>query len=426
MIGLDSTLSTYRRHETILLLVGLGVLAAVFLLHVAFAPILGLPSRGLVLILGLLSLTSIAKLIWLHGLTVLPSQRFMRTIGVLNTVWVLAGAFGAALVGEGQEHHYYVLMLPALISAAFRFRLRWAIATALLASGLMMIDIWQFTRVHPQADLTEYFEGAVVCIIFCVVTVIVWLLADARRQESDRLAESLRAHEATRDKLIAEEKLAAIGRLASAIAHEIRNPVAMISSALATVDGPGVDATTRAQLYAVAAAEMDRLARLTGDFLAYARQRPPDCGAVDLAEVVSCVRDVTQAESESRGVTLVCEPGERALAWADRAQVQQILLNLVKNAFDAAPAGSRVAVEARAGARRSVVAVTNAGPAIPESVVELLYEPFFTTKPQGTGLGLGLARRLAEAQHGTLALVRNQDGAIVFELTLPAREDEVA
>ncbi|HMM36959.1 MAG TPA: ATP-binding protein, partial [Thermoanaerobaculia bacterium] len=264
-----------------------------------------------------------------------------------------------------------------------------------------------------------YFEATNAAMVYVVVAIVVASLVRQMRGGAERLRASLAELEATRDRLVEEEKLAAVGRLAGAIAHEVRNPVTMIVSALGLAADEGTDAGKRAEGHAIAAEEARRLEALTQDFLAYARQKEPDRQPTRLGEEVGYVASLARAKEASTGVRLRVDGPEDAPLSADSFQLHAALLNLLVNAFDATPPGGEVVLGARpAPGGGATFRVENTGPAIPAEAVPRLFEPFFTTRPRGTGLGLAIARTIARSHGGDVALAANEEGRVRFELTV--------
>ena len=150
--------------------------------------------------------------------------------------------------------------------------------------------------------MDEYVEAGASSLIFIMVGVIVWLLINNLHDREAALRLNLRELEQTREQLLAEEKLAAVGRLSSAIAHEIRNPVAMISSSLATAQRPGLAETERQEMFAIAASEAQRLAQLSSDFLAYARPRTARPARSNVADTLNYVASVAGPRAAEENV----------------------------------------------------------------------------------------------------------------------------
>ena len=260
-------------------------------------------------------------------------------------------------------------------------------------------------------------------LLYTLVGVVVWLLVDQLHRKELRLGESLEQLEAVEDRLLREEKLAAVGRLSNAIAHEIRNPVAIIASALATANRTGLQVSEREEMFEIAAKEAKRLEKLTTDFLAYARPRGPERAPCVLSEILGYVADVCRPRASAKGVTLVAEPGDTS-ANLDAAQVQQALINLVINAVEASPPAGRVTLRTAPVDENHVhIEVEDVAGPIPSEVVTRMFEPFFTTKADGTGLGLAIARNVARGHGGDLVLSANKPGRVCFSLILPAAPD---
>jgi signal transduction histidine kinase len=253
-----------------------------------------------------------------------------------------------------------------------------------------------------------------------------WYLVKQLRQKEAILYEKVIALESAREKLIAEEKLAAVGRLASGIAHEIRNPVAMITSALATVGHTSADVSEREEMFAIATREAKRLELLTGDFLTYARPTKPRRCPVAISSIMQHIFEVTKLRASERLIEVECASAGEILAELDAAQIEGALLNLSLNAVDATPEKGRIMLRCRAEGRMICIDIENSGMIIPDSNLARIFEPFFTTKPRGTGLGLAIARSVARAHGGDLWVSSNGDGTVGFTMTLSTQVADYA
>ena len=408
-----------------LVLLNLGALAALVPVHISFISVLGLPSRVLLITLTGRFLLLVAELFWLQS-----AEAFRRSLVIAYrhlSIWLNLGfAFVVSyLAGFSSstgipDTHYSVLMILPIISAAFYFRLPGTLAVSTVAAALMSLQVWLFYRTYPPADLTEYFEVATISLTFLVVSLVVWLLVSNLNREHLKLKENLTELYATRDRLMQEEKLAAVGRLASGIAHEIRNPVAMISSSLTMATQQEQDPAIRAEMYDVAAQEAARLERMTSDFLSYARSRILDLKPVALIDTLDYVASLGSAKASESNVEIKLDvaPGLRTLI--DEFQIQQALLNLISNAFDAMPTGGVVTLGAHHETSHELtIYVENSGERINDEAAAHLFEPFFTTKQKGTGLGLSIVHNIAQAHGGHATLGVNKSGRVRFCITLP-------
>jgi signal transduction histidine kinase len=266
----------------------------------------------------------------------------------------------------------------------------------------------------------KYIEAGAMSVIYAVMGVLVWLLVNNLREREARSVRN-KELERTRQLLISEEKLAAVGRLSRAIAHEIRNPVAMIASSLATAARAGLDEAERKEMFAIAAKEAARLERLTTDFLVYARPRPAQIGRANATDMLNYIATVTRAHAANKGVAIDVLADRDLEGDFDAGQMQQALLNLVLNAIDACRDGDSVSLKAEknGSAAIRIDVIDPAGP-IPDETVGRLFEPLFTTKQGGTGLGLAIARNIVRAHGGDLVLRINEPGQVCFSIGIPA------
>jgi signal transduction histidine kinase len=418
--------AAFRRQETVQILLNLAVLAGLMLVHTIFRPVVGRLSAAAGLAFALRFAMQLAEVIFLNDARTALGPRATWWYARLSIVANICFTALASHLSLGQESHYAVLMVIPVIAAAFRLSALGLAATLLVVIGLTIGLVWiPVGAASPAATLTESFEASTVSLIFVVVAAVVRLVAAQLWRREAELRKSVEDLAATRDRLVREENLAAVGRLASAIAHEVRNPVSMIASAVATARRPETTPDLRAEVFDILTQESQRLERLTEDFLAYARQRPPRLRRSSLAEALDLVAGLVRARAEELGVAMDVECRD-APTTADPFQLQQALLNLAMNALEATPRGGALRLAARAEPGGAVFSVENTGPALSAAVVGRLGEPFFTTKPRGTGLGLAIARTIARAHGGEITLAENVPGRVRFELRIAVAEEAVA
>ena len=417
---LPSDFESFRRQDSTFVLLNLFLLAALLLIHTLFAAHFGTPSPALIFVLAAAFLAQTFQLVWLQARSRPLSQRAVASLTWFSIALNIAVAFLLALLIDRQDSPYFVLLVVPILLAAFRFPLPATLLVAGLADGFGFFWVWHFARHHGPVAVSEYFEAASVALVFTLVGVLVWLLVNNLRRKDSSLRHNLDELERARERLVAEEKLAAVGRLSSAMAHEIRNPVAMISSSLATAARAGLDTQAREEMVDIAARESMRLERLTNEFLTYARPRPPQLASASLADTVQYVTGLCRAHAAERGVMLQADVAPGLTLHMDSHQVQQALLNLAMNALDASTAGGMVLLRGRRQAETMVLEIENDTAPIPPEIAARIFEPFFTTKTGGTGLGLAIARNIARAHGGDLQLTANASGHIRFTFTLPA------
>ncbi len=303
-----------------------------------------------------------------------------------------------------------------------------AVAT-LLALALGMAVLWWSARVlRPLRQLSTRVQA---------VARGDWRsqpLAPRRDDELGRLATEFErmvaALERTKERLLRTERLAAVGKLAAHVTHEVRNPLSSLALNVELLEDELREAPeeTRALLAAVQA-EIDRLTGLTEEYLRLARLPEPDVEPRDVGEVVRRLADFVAPEFERAGVDLRLEIAEERLeAPVDEGQLRQALLNLLRNAREAAGHGGHVWLSvARSGDGHIEVVVEDDGPGIDPEARERLFDVFFTTKARGTGLGLPLAQQIVTAHGGELRCASGRaGGGARFVLRLPGPVEDGA
>jgi two-component system sensor histidine kinase HydH len=210
---------------------------------------------------------------------------------------------------------------------------------------------------------------------------------------------SARRSERLQKRQLELEHLAHLGKMSAVLAHEIRNPLATIKG-FSQLAAEKADAQVRAMVDPITD-EARRLEKLVNDLLLYGRPPAPQPQMIEWAALARELESQAQALANGRPLRVAVSSGIARLR-TDPDLLKQILLNLVRNAAEAAAGEIRITAE-RAGAGL-VIAVEDDGPGIPAAVRERLFEPFFTTRASGSGLGLPIARKLATALDARLAL----------------------
>jgi signal transduction histidine kinase len=245
-------------------------------------------------------------------------------------------------------------------------------------------------------------------------------------RELDRLVHALNAASIRvsdeRRRASAAERLAAVGRLAAGIAHEVRNPVAAMRLKAENAIASGDECRRTSALQSILQ-QIGRLDGLLRDLLAMTQHREPMPSEADLGRFL---HDATESHRElaaANGVTLQAAPlaGTPTAPKFDVDQVRRALDNLILNALQNTPRGGVVTVAAAEGNGHLHLRVSDTGPGVAADIRERLFEPFVTARAEGTGLGLAIAREIARAHGGEARLVSTTYSGTAFEIELPWR-----
>jgi signal transduction histidine kinase len=423
VFGLRS-FDSFRRQEIALIKLSLAVIATLGLIHLSFGHKLGYPSRLASALLVLRFVEQVMEWVWLNRRVSPLSAGQIRFYSFASPAVAILFAFVVNAFSGMEDAHYHVLMVIPIIACGFRFRFQWVVLYVALAGALTVSGVLVTNDVDDGSGLQELFEASTDVLIYALVGGVVWVMSEHLRRDSEEIGEHYDRLQLMQERLSKDERLAAVGRFASAIAHEIRNPVAAIVSSLAAAEDPGMPAAIREEMSRIAAKESGRLEKLTSDFLAYARVKPPELRLTDVGGTVSYVASLITAKASESSVLIKTRCGTRAQTMMDEFQMHGALLNVAMNAIEASPGGATVEIgvnecEQESGAAFVEIYVLSAGEAIPANLACQIFEPFFTTKAAGTGLGLAIARNIAVAHGGTLELTDNRSGHVRFTLTIP-------
>ncbi len=247
--------------------------------------------------------------------------------------------------------------------------------------------------------------------------------ADRRRieQQLSELTVANRALEETRDRLVRAERLAAVGRLAAGLAHEVGNPLAVLTGYTSVLRDPGLPQPQRDDALERMERELARIQSTVRSLLDYARAPSGVAGTARVADVAEHVQKLVQPQASKKNVIVSTQVGVEQVAMSADA-LTQVLLNLTLNALDAVPAGASIVIASTADEGTAVVTVDDSGPGIAAADAPRLFEPFFTTKPAGVGTGLGLSvcESLVTAAHGSITAGASSTlGGARFSVRLP-------
>lgn len=238
-----------------------------------------------------------------------------------------------------------------------------------------------------------------------------------------RVQERTAALRAAQADLVRKERLAVLGSLAGGVAHQIRNPLGAIKNATHLLEGyissTYVDRSGARHALSIIHEEIGLANRIITDLLDYARVRPPECRPIDAGFLVE---QVLGAHVDGSSVAVLRELAAAAEVLVDPEMAQGALANVIRNAVEAAMAGGRlpaIVVSTRIEGVKLVIRIRDNGPGVSAEIRPHLFEPLYTSKPTGLGLGLVTARALLEVQGARLELAESGPDGAAFEVTLP-------
>jgi signal transduction histidine kinase len=219
------------------------------------------------------------------------------------------------------------------------------------------------------------------------------------------------------------ERLSTLGNMAATVAHELRNPLNSVSMGLQRLKGefrPTQDEEQYSRFIELMRSEVERLNLIVEEFLSLARPMEVKPEPVRIDELLKEMAVLVESDAKSKKVEIkVVVPPDLPAARVDRNYFKQALLNLIINGIQAMPRGGVLTLEANVSRGHMVVSVADTGEGISENVLSRIFEPYFTTKTKGAGLGLPIARRIVETHGGTLTAESKVGQGTRFQITFP-------
>ncbi len=225
--------------------------------------------------------------------------------------------------------------------------------------------------------------------------------------------------------LLATERLAGVGKMAAGVAHSIRNPLTSVKMRLFSLQRSLALSENQREDFEVISAEIKHLDTIIQNFLEYARPPKLSLKRISPSDVTDAAVDLLRMRMDAQRVSVSVEREEPLQPiLIDPEQLKEVLVNLMSNAMEAMDGPGRITIVENEGfmepmGRVSVVSLSDTGPGVPEEDRERVFEPFHTTKEEGTGLGLPIARRIVVEHGGSLSLTQAKGGGAKFTITLP-------
>lgn len=245
------------------------------------------------------------------------------------------------------------------------------------------------------------------------------------RELSAAFAQMVADLESSRENLLRAAKLAVVGEMAAAMTHEVRTPLGILrSSAQLLLREPGLGEEGR-EVCGFIISETERLNRLVSTLLDCARPRLPECKPLDLSRLARQTAAMLSAQARKKNIAIDCaECKDGVMAEFDEQQITQVLLNLLLNALQILPEGLHIVMATRLDGEVAELEVADDGPGISAALRERVFDPFFTQRSGGVGLGLAVVRQIVAAHGGKIEVFESQSGGALFRVRLPVHRIE--
>ena len=321
----------------------------------------------------------------------------------------------------GIESSYYLIFLLPIVSGASYFRLTGALVTAAVSSGLYLsFLLYVLDRYYLPAD--GQFELAIRVLFFFLSAILVNRLMEKDRLQTERLGDAYRDLSQAKDEVQRSERLAALGQLSAGLAHEIRNPLGVISASAELLHkNVSTENEVAREVAGMIGTEVNRTNALVTRFLDFARPSTLHRGVQDLNEVVK--QAIGQLQGGD-GVEVVSDLTPMQPFSFDATLIESSVHNLLLNARDAMLDGGRIVVETSSEGGKAFITVADTGSGIPPDKVEDIFNPFFTTKAHGVGLGLAMVSKFVDSHGGQISVESKEGVGTTFRIALPITKDE--
>lgn len=342
-----------------------------------------------------------------------------------------------ATTGEEESVYWIVYYLPIAVAAS-NLNLRLTLLTCSLAVVLFYSQIPSRLYLDVKFRYEELPEFLIFGVTFFIVGLLVQSSSETHRRQlaaqkelNERLLanqralqESLAKLKEAEENLRRKERLAALGQMSAGIAHEIRNPLGIISSSAQLIEKKlAGDSAGIPQLIDIIQEESSRINSLVSAFISFGSPAKPALHPCNPATLLSRAADHVESLARQQKVAIIVERSDPELSiMADMEMMQQVLLNLLLNALAAVQPEGQIRLRAYAKDARVCMEVEDNGCGIPEELQNKIFDPFFTTRPEGTGLGLANAFRIVELHGGELKVRSTPGVGSVFTICLPAME----
>ncbi|HDS01092.1 MAG TPA: PAS domain-containing sensor histidine kinase, partial [candidate division Zixibacteria bacterium] len=303
--------------------------------------------------------------------------------------------------------HARLCYIPIVLGAVW-FGLRGGITTAVVISIFAVLYIQLKPVIIAEDLINEYTEIAFYLAIGGMAGILV-----------DRDRSFVRKKEEAERKLQQAQRLSMMGQMTASIAHEIKNPLGSIKGASQILKDDSLSDEEKHEFAEMIEKEADRLDFVVKDFLSYARPSPSRFSEIDLREILNSAYKQLKYQARDSNIEINMDFDEVPSIKADPDKLRQVFLNILLNSFQAMPDGGKIEIKCLHDNGDAVIIIRDNGIGIPVQDLDKIYDPFYTTKSRGSGLGLATTKAIIEEHNGAIKADSARGEGTTFKISLP-------
>ncbi len=272
-----------------------------------------------------------------------------------------------------------------------------------------------------------HFQLLVIATCIVVMSILIGVLVIVVQRGEAIIQQRTQEQLSLKEKLAQSERLSSLGGMVAGISHEIRNPLGIIRSSAELLKKKVAQFDPSNSIPDIIVEESSRLNLIITDFLNFAKPRYPNRAACQLEDILEKNIVFIAPQIQDQGYIIVKDfAHDLPEIQADSDMLYQAFLNIFMNAIQAMPKGGKILVSIESADSIVNICIEDEGPGVPEELLERIWDPFFTTKEKGTGLGLGIVKNIIESHNGSIRVENRKEGLgvrVIIELPMPANDE---
>lgn len=310
----------------------------------------------------------------------------------------------------GDQHWIHAIhgrfcYIPIVLGASW-----FGIRGGLIVATIISLSVLPFILTNEFSEHTLWGEWVEIIFYYAIAILTGFII--------DREFNLRKKHEQTTLQLERAHKLSLIGQMTASVAHEIKNPLASIKGGVEIIIDNETSEDEKKEFEQIVFGEIQRMDNTIKEFLDFSRPKESKMEKLDLNDLLSTVIKQLQKQADEQNLTIKYNQVDSLIIFGDKEKIQQVFLNLILNAIEASPDNSIINITSKKEADAIKVSITDQGNGIPAESLEKIFEPFYTTKSSGTGLGLAVVKTIVDNHQGKIQIDSSSHGTSIH-LTFP-------